>query len=68
LSAAVNIKSGCRKNRDLDKILRIRLPAEKLEEMRQEAPEFGTSPSALERIWILDTHRRLDGNKPQRRE
>ena len=46
----------------LDKVLPVRLPAEKLEKIKQEARELGTSPSALARIWILDSLRKLDGN------
>lgn len=48
--------------RYLDRILPVRLPAEKLEKIKQEARELGTSPSALARIWILDSLRKLDGN------
>jgi hypothetical protein len=46
----------------LDKVLPVRLPSEKLEKIKQEARELGTSPSALARIWILDSLRKLDGN------
>ena len=48
--------------RYLDRILPVRLPSEKLEKIKQEARELGTSPSALARIWILDSLRKLDGN------
>lgn len=42
-------------NQCIDKILLVRLPAEKLEKIGQEAGERGTTPSALSRIWIWDT-------------
>jgi hypothetical protein len=48
----------------LNKILPVRLPSEKLEQIKQEARELGTSPSALARIWILDALRRLSGEAP----
>ena len=69
-----NSKAGRKKNqqsievvnytgkRYLDRILPVRLPSEKLEKIKQEARELGTSPSALARIWILDSLRKLDGN------
>jgi len=71
---AGNDESGRGKNRQsievvnfsgrryLDKVLPVRLPGEKLEKLKNEARELGTSPSALARIWILDSLRRLNGN------
>ena len=69
-----NSKSGRKKNqqsievvnysgkRYLNKVLPVRLPGEKLEKIKQEARDLGTSPSALARIWIMDALRKLDGN------
>lgn len=45
--------------RYLDRILPVRLPSAKLELIRQEARELGTTPSALARIWILDSLRNI---------
>jgi hypothetical protein len=38
----------------LDKVIPVRLPAEKWEEMRREARELGVGPSTLARMWILE--------------
>ena len=37
----------------LDKVIPVRLSAEKWEELRQEAKELGIGPSTLARMWIL---------------
>lgn len=38
----------------LDKVIPIRLSAEKWEELRKEAREFGIGPTTLARMWILE--------------
>jgi hypothetical protein len=38
----------------LDKVIPVRLPAEKWEEMRKEARELGIGPTTLARMWILE--------------
>jgi hypothetical protein len=48
--------------RRLDKIIPVRLPADRWEQMRQEAGELGIGPTTLARVWILDRlRRRADG-------
>ncbi len=37
----------------LDKVIPVRLTAEKWEELRQEARELGVGPTTLARMWIL---------------
>lgn len=38
----------------LDKIIPVRLPADKWEQIRQEARELGVGPTTLSRMWILE--------------
>ena len=38
----------------LDKVIPVRLPADKWEQMREEARELGVGPTTLARIWILE--------------
>jgi len=38
----------------LDKVIPVRLPAEKWEELRREAKELGIGPTTLARMWILE--------------
>lgn len=38
----------------LDKVIPVRLSADKWEELRQEARELGVDPTALARMWILE--------------
>ena len=38
----------------LDKVIPVRLPAEKWEDMRKEARELGIGPTTLARMWILE--------------
>ena len=38
----------------LDKVIPVRLRADKWEEMRQEARELGVGPTTLARMWILE--------------
>ena len=40
--------------RPLDKVIPVRLPADKWEQMRQEARELGVGPTTLARMWILE--------------
>lgn len=47
----------------LDKVIPVRLPADRWEELSQEARELGTEPSTLARIWILDLLRERGGNR-----
>jgi hypothetical protein len=38
----------------LDKVIPVRLPADKWEQMREEARELGVGPTTLARVWILE--------------
>ena len=38
----------------LDKVIPVRLSADKWEEMRREAHELGVGPTTLARMWILE--------------
>jgi len=38
----------------LDKVIPIRLPSDKWEQIREEARELGVGPSTLARMWILE--------------
>ena len=38
----------------LDRVIPIRLPAEKWEELRKEARELGIGPTTLARMWLLE--------------
>jgi len=38
----------------LDKVIPIRLSADKWEELRQEAKELGLGPTTLARMWIME--------------
>ena len=38
----------------LDKVIPVRLPADKWEQIRQEAQELGVGPTTLARMWILE--------------
>jgi len=38
----------------LDKVIPVRLPADKWERMREEARELGVGPTTLARMWILE--------------
>ena len=38
----------------LDKVIPVRLSAEKWEELRREAHELGIGPTTLARMWILE--------------
>ena len=40
--------------RTLDKVIPVRLSAEKWDELRKEAGELGVGPTTLARIWILE--------------
>jgi hypothetical protein len=40
--------------RPLDKVIPIRLPSAKWEELRREAREVGVGPTTLARIWLLE--------------
>jgi hypothetical protein len=39
--------------RPLDKVIPVRLPADKWEQIREEARELGIGPTTLARMWIL---------------
>ena len=41
----------------LDKVIPVRLSADKWEEIRQEARELGIGPTTLARMWILESLR-----------
>jgi hypothetical protein len=38
----------------LDKVIPVRFPADKWEELRREAKELGIGPTTLARMWILE--------------
>ena len=38
----------------LDKVIPVRLPADKWQQMRDEAKELGVGPTTLARMWILE--------------
>ena len=38
----------------LDKVVPMRLPSEKWEQLRREARELGVGPTTLARMWILE--------------
>lgn len=45
--------------RPLDKVIPVRLPSEKWEELRHEARELGVGPTTLARMWILEKLRQV---------
>jgi hypothetical protein len=45
--------------RPLDKVIPVRLPSDKWEELRREARELGVGPTTLARMWILQELRRV---------
>lgn len=40
--------------RPLDKVIPVRLPSDKWEQIREEARELGVGPTTLARMWILE--------------
>jgi len=38
----------------LDRVIPVRLPADKWEQIREEARELGVGPTTLARMWILE--------------
>jgi len=54
-----------RANRDLFKVVPVRLPADKWELIRKEANDLGIGPSTLAPIWILDSLRKLGNGSEQ---
>ena len=49
--------------RPLNKIIPVRLPSEKWEELRREAHELGVGPTTLARMWILEKLRQAAPTK-----
>ena len=47
--------------RPLDRVVPVRLPSEKWEELRREARELGVGPTTLARMWILEKLRQVVG-------
>ena len=45
---------GIEVKKPFDKVVPVRLPADKWEEMRKEARELGGGPTTLARMWILE--------------
>ena len=45
--------------RPLDKVVPVRLPSEKWEDLRREARELGVGPTTLARMWILERLRQV---------
>ena len=54
-----------RANRNLFKVVPVRLPEDKWELIRKEANDLGIGPSTLARIWILDCLRKLGSGSEQ---
>ncbi|HTY81249.1 MAG TPA: hypothetical protein VMB24_00540 [Dehalococcoidales bacterium] len=50
------------RDKQLNKVVPVRLPEDKWESIRKEANDLGIGPSTLARIWILDTLRKVNGN------
>jgi hypothetical protein len=48
-----------RVKKPLDKVIPVRLPADKWEQIRKGAIELGVGPSTLARMWILERLRSL---------
>ena len=46
------VKTEARK--PMDRVIPVRLPADKWEQIRKEARELGIGPSTLTRMWILE--------------
>ncbi len=49
--------------RPLNKVIPVRLPAQKWEELRREARELGVGPTTLARMWILEKLRQAAPTK-----
>lgn len=49
--------------RPLDKVIPVRLPSAKWEELRREARELGVGPTTLARMWILEKLRHVATTK-----
>ena len=49
--------------RPLDKVIPVRLPSDKWEELRREARELGIGPTTLARMWILERLRQVTMTK-----
>ncbi len=45
--------------RPLDKVIPVRLPSDKWEELRREARELGVGPTTLARMWVLEKLRQV---------
>lgn len=45
--------------RPLDKVIPVRLPSAKWEELRTEARQLGVGPTTLARMWILEKLRQV---------
>jgi hypothetical protein len=45
--------------RPLNKVMPVRLPSEKWEELRREAHDVGVGPTTLARMWILEKLRQV---------
>jgi hypothetical protein len=51
--------------RPLDKVIPVRLPSAKWEELRREARELGIGPTTLARMWILEKLRQTAATQKQ---
>ena len=51
--------------RPLDKVIPVRLPSDRWEELRREAVELGIGPTTLARMWLLERLRQV--NRPEKR-
>ncbi len=49
--------------RPLDKVIPIRLSADKWEALRAEAKELGLGPTTLARMWIMEKLRDIQGGR-----
>ncbi len=62
LSPRTGKSTNYKPDRQLHRVLPVRLTADKLELIRKEANELGIGPSTLARIWIMESLRKAVGN------
>jgi hypothetical protein len=49
--------------RPLDKVVPVRMPSDKWEELRREAQEIGVRPTTLARMWLLERLRETNAKR-----
>ncbi len=62
LSSKTGKSTNYKPDRQLHRVLPVRLTADKLELIRKEANELGIGPSTLARIWIMESLRKVMDN------